>query len=53
MPIEIRELVIKAEVDSGARQQSVAEAGGGALSEDAIQGIVDKVVDIINSKKER
>lgn len=53
MPIEIRELVIKAEVDSGARQQSFAEAGSGALSEDAIQLIVDKVVEIINSKKER
>ncbi len=53
MPIEIRELVIKAEVDSGTRKQSTAEVGGGALSEEAIQLIVDKVVEIINNKKER
>lgn len=53
MPIEIRELIIKAEIDAGTRQSNASEPGGGGLSEEAIQQVVDKVVEIINSKKER
>ena len=53
MPIEIRELVIKAEIDSGTRQSSTSESGGGGLSEEVIQRIVDQVVGVIKNKKER
>lgn len=54
MPIEIRELVIKAEIDSGTRQSSTSESGGGGgLSEEVIQRIVDQVVEVIKNKKER
>lgn len=51
MPIEIRELVIRAEVDPGHRSQRPAQEG--AMGEEAIQEIVDKVVAIIKAQNER
>jgi len=57
MPIEIRELIIKTRVEENtsknASPSNAGPAGGkGAASTDA-QEIIDKVIDILKSKKER
>lgn len=59
MPIEIRELVIKATVEpaQGTQSQSAASAGGTqgntSQGEDAIKACVDKLLDILKDKHER
>ena len=57
MPIEIRELIIKTRVEENTSKtaslsNSSATGGKGAASTDA-QEIIDKVIDILKSKKER
>lgn len=54
MPIEIRELIIKATADSKNVGTSEAEGAGNAGSSEAdIHEIVEKVLRIINEKSER
>jgi hypothetical protein len=52
MPIEIRELIIKATV-SGEKSNTSANGVGGKRSESSINEIVDKVLEIIKEKNER
>ena len=53
MPIEIRELVIKATIE----EKSSSGAGGGTVSpslkQQLVQSCVDKVLDILRDKKDR
>ena len=52
MPIEIRELVIKADVSS--QKGSPGSTGGGSLNkEEMIQEIVDQVLEVLANKNER
>jgi hypothetical protein len=59
MPIEIRELVIKAEIaSSGATRENSANsaqpsAGTSNSNEELIQEIVDKVIEVLERKQER
>ena len=55
MPIEIRELVIKAEIDGGTKSSTgkTASTQQSALSEELIQEIVDKVIEVLDQKSER
>ncbi len=55
MPIEIRELVIKAEIESGTSQRSgtTKPSQPVAANEDLIQEIVDKVIEVLDQKSER
>jgi hypothetical protein len=59
MPIEIRELVIKATVGSGENAEnsgdnaSNTEGGNGAASEALINICVEKVLEILKEKAER
>jgi hypothetical protein len=54
MPIEIRELVIRAEVDSSSGSRSTQQpAAAGQVTDDLIQQVVDKVVEILKNQKER
>ncbi len=57
MPIEIRELVIKATVDqgksSGAGNSSAAGGSSNAAGEDMIRECVDKVLAILKEQNER
>jgi hypothetical protein len=56
MPIEIRELVIKAEIaSSGATRENSAQpsAGTSNSNEELIQEIVDKVIEVLERKQER
>jgi hypothetical protein len=58
MPIEIRELVIKAEIaSSGATRENSAivqpSAGTSNSNEELIQEIVDKVIEVLERKQER
>lgn len=54
MPIEIRELVIKAELSEGSNNasQNTQESGRGT-DERFIQEVVDRVMDVLESKLER
>ena len=55
MPVEIRELVIRAEVDS--RQSQVPELGQGSANasdrEQLVRDCVDQVMEIIRQREER
>lgn len=55
MPIEIRELVIKATIDETAPQSSSSSSGGGATKVDdtAVQKIIDQVLTKIRNINER
>jgi len=53
MPIEIRELVIKAEVGAGNRNTQSQDSASPGLSEKQLQEIVDRVVEVLKNKKER
>ncbi|WP_165760108.1 DUF5908 family protein [Niastella populi] len=55
MPIEVRELVIKAVVtqDSPNGQSAGASQGSGGSQEEIIQACVEKVMDILKEKNER
>lgn len=58
MPIEVRELVIKASIDQGAQGGSGPAASGGASggaggSEEMIKACVEKVMAILKEKNER
>lgn len=55
MPIEIRELVIKATVlpNGAGDASSQGAANGAALSDELIQQCVDKVLEILKEKNER
>lgn len=56
MPIEIRELVIRATVaDNSQQQQPAAQSSGtgGAVDESTVQKIVDQVLTRIGDKNER
>jgi len=52
MPIEIRELVIKADVSSEGGAAS-ARGGSSTNKEEIIQEVVDKVLEVIENKNER
>lgn len=55
MPIEIKELLIKAVVEdsasTSAASSQAAEPGGG--QEDIIEACVEKILEILNEKQER
>jgi hypothetical protein len=51
MPIEIRELIIRAEINSGT--QSASDSGGQGVSEALLQEMVDRVLESIKNQKER
>jgi hypothetical protein len=57
MPIEVRELVIKAVVTqdnaSGASGGGSGASGGSGAPEEIIQACVEKVMDILKEKNER
>jgi hypothetical protein len=57
MPVEIREIVIKATVDQGAPQGGGAAGGGGGSAggggADVLKDCVELVMEIINDKKGR
>ena len=53
MPIEIRELVIKAEVGGGNRNTQSQDNASQGLNEKQLQEIVDRVVEVLKHKKER
>jgi len=55
MPIEVRELVIKAVVvqDTTSGASGGAAQGGGGAPEEIIQACVEKVMDILKEKNER
>lgn len=55
MPIEIRELVIKATVlpDGAVGTSSQGAANGAASSDELIQQCIDKVLEILKEKNER
>lgn len=52
MPIEIRELIIRAEVDGGNATRN-GSSGSGANQAEIVQEVVDKVLDVLNQKNER
>lgn len=52
MPIEIRELIIRTEIDSSLAQTS-RNTGASAPGEDHLQQLVDKVLEAIKNKQER
>lgn len=53
MPIEIRELVIKATVEDTSDQNSSSAEKAGKKKEVIIEEAVDKAMEIIKRKKER
>ena len=54
MPIEIRELVIKARVDSSSEGSgSGGQSSSAGPSEEVIQEIVDRVIEVLERKQER
>ncbi|WP_157366546.1 DUF5908 family protein [Aquimarina agarilytica] len=54
MPLEIRELVIKASVgDRNSSASASSETSGGKNSETTVNEIVEKVLEIIKAKNER
>lgn len=57
MPLEIRELIIKATVNDSKEKDAANSAPGSQESKDAqkalLQQCVDDIMDILNSKKER
>lgn len=55
MPIEVRELVIKAVVtqDTSSGQSGSTSQGSGGSQEEIIQACVEKVMDILKEKNER
>lgn len=55
MPIEVRELVIKAVVtqDNPNGQSAGSSRGSGGSQEEIIQACVEKVMDILKEKNER
>lgn len=53
MPIEIRELVIKATVGDNSQQKGGSAEKPSKMKEELIQEAVDKVLEIIKLKKER
>jgi hypothetical protein len=52
MPIEVRELVIKAVVTQDGANGAAPQGGGGS-QEEIIQACVEKVMDILKEKNER
>lgn len=55
MPVEIRELVIRAEVGprQGETQQSAEDAGAGSQREQLVRDCVEQVMEIIRQREER
>ncbi len=53
MPVEIRELVIKATVGKDQTSKSGSNNAGGSLDEQSINEIVEKVLNILKEKSER
>jgi len=56
MPIEIKELVIKGTINEGSGQSGQMNGSGGSSEEDKqdiISQTVDKVLQILNDKKNR
>ena len=52
MPIEIRELVIRAEVDGGGNT-AVTKQSSGLNQAEIVQEVVDKVLDVLKQQNER
>jgi hypothetical protein len=55
MPIEIREIVIRATVNQGdaSAPQPGAAAAGSAASQDVLQECIEQIVQVIQDKNER
>lgn len=56
MPVEIRELVIKATIDESAPQQSSTSSGNGGtakVDDTAVQKIIDQVLSKLRNINER
>ena len=55
MPIEIRELTIRATIESTGENSLSAgsQNGSGRMEDEAIQEIVDRVIEVIERKQER
>ncbi|MCB2182640.1 MAG: hypothetical protein KQH63_11470 [Desulfobulbaceae bacterium] len=53
MPIEIRELVIRAEVEPQQGQESGQGAGSASEREQLVRDCVEQVMEIIRQKEER
>ena len=58
MPIEIRELVIKATVDTGGNNNSGSGSNGStnnnvSFSEELLNACVEKIIEILKEKNER
>jgi hypothetical protein len=53
MPIEIRELIITAEIESGNSDAQTTPTAGAGLTENQLQEIVDRVVAVLKQKDER
>lgn len=55
MPIEIRELVIKATIADNAQQQPAAAPGnaGGSVDDNTVQKIIDQVLSKMKNANER
>lgn len=57
MPLQIRELIIKATINEQQKKEATNAAPGGQVAKDAqkamMQQIMDDIMDILNSQKER
>lgn len=53
MPIEIKELVIRAIVDAGGDQKSGAARASGQSLQDIVQACVEQVLEILRRREER
>ncbi len=55
MPIEIRELIIKAEIGSSSKDEGLANRlkQNPKISEEEVQEIVSRVVDVLRKREER
>ena len=53
MPLEIRELVIKASVGDENSSPNTSNSSGGTSDESLVNEIVEKVLEIIKEKNER
>lgn len=53
MPIEIKELVIKATVNTDAQQATVAPADLSEIKEKIVTACVEQVLQVLKEKKER
>jgi hypothetical protein len=53
VPIEIKELVIRAVVDAGTEQKPESAAASGQPLEDIVQACVEQVLEVLRRREER